>query len=110
LHERAVATVTKAERDALTRGELRVIDLVRAEAWSKSVVPKAEKLRSAVGRARLAEEDATRARQGMKHDLAARMADARVLEKDRAAWAEAVRKAADLHEEEASFEAWRPKR
>jgi len=96
-----------AERGALERGELRVGDLVRAEAWSARVaeerVALERRVANAEGRASLARdaEDAARGEVTRTH------ADEVVVERDRARWEESERKQADAKEEEALSEAWR---
>jgi hypothetical protein len=105
--ETAAKTTLDAERGALERGELRVGDLVRAEAWSARIAEERialeRRVANAEGRASVA-RDAEDAARG---DVTRAHADEVVVERDRARWGEGERKRAEAKEEEALDEAWR---
>jgi colicin import membrane protein len=109
-HEESAARARDAERGALERGELRVEDLARAGEWELRVAAEREALLAAEERARVAAREALAKEQGAMGEVATRKADAEVVEKDRARWAEGQRKRALAREEEEAAEAYRPKR
>jgi hypothetical protein len=103
-HEAQARAVREVEADALSRGDLRVADLARADAWELRVASERAKHEEAVsraheeeGRSRESEKEA-RGRAVMKH------ADAEVIKKDRARWRETERKRGEAKEEEAASE------
>jgi hypothetical protein len=109
-HGASVAAVKERERASLLRGDLRAADLGRGDAWSLRANAEKTALEAAVGRARADETKASDGAKAAQADLAARQAEAEVVaahlrrwEGERSRWLEA-------REEEASFEAWRPKR
>lgn len=111
--ERAAARaleMREAERAKLERGELKVADLMRADAWGVAVAEEKRRLEAHVERATVAESEARAGEAEQRTVVAARKADAEVIEKDRAKWTEQARKDALLREEEEAGEAWRPKR
>jgi hypothetical protein len=109
-HRRATAAVSAAERDALARGELRVADLAAADAWSLRA--RIEQTARAA-RAHTAQASEVQAK-AAEHDARARLsrckADADVVHEHRARFDDTQRWAVEAFEEEASSEAWRPKR
>lgn len=107
-HEAAAHQVRVAESEALDRGELRAADLAGADAWEARVTHESAAMASAVERARTAEDRAREGERAARGDLAARRADADVVAKDRARWADEQRLRADAKEEEAASEIWRP--
>jgi hypothetical protein len=109
-HESAAAKTREAERRALDRGELRVEDLARAGEWELRVAAEHAALLAAEERALAAACEARNEEQGAQGEVATRKADAEVVEKDRARWAEGQRKRAEAREEEEAAEAYRPKR
>jgi hypothetical protein len=109
-HNSAAQRARVAEADALARGELRVSDLARADAWELRVAAERAALTAEVDRARGAEHRAREGEHAARGEVASRQADAEVIEKDRARWADAQRRQSDARDEEAASEAWRPKR
>jgi len=109
-HDEAAARTRDAERGALERGELRVEDLARAGEWELRVAAEREALKAAEERARGAAREAQAKEKSAQGDVAVRKADAEVVEKDRARWAEGQRKRSLAREEEEAAEAYRPKR
>jgi len=104
------ARVAQEERDALERGELNAADLARAHAWQLRSEAEHAALTSAVDQAREVEAGAVKGEGQAREQVAARRADADVVDKDRARWTAAERKRADAKEEEAMTEAFRPRR
>jgi hypothetical protein len=109
-HDGAADRVRDAEAGALERGELRVSDLARADAWELRVSAERDALTAEVDRARTAEGRARAGEEAARGKVASRRADAQVIEKDRARWADAQRRQVEAKDEEAASEAWRPKR
>jgi hypothetical protein len=107
-HDAAAKEVRAAESGALDRGELRAVDLAGADAWEARVAAEGAAMASAVERARTAEDRARDGERVAQGELASRRADADVVEKDRARWADQQRRRADANEEEAASENWRP--
>jgi hypothetical protein len=107
-HDAAAQRVRAAESEALDRGELRAADLAGVDAWEARVATESAAMASAVERARTTEERARDGECAARGDLAARRADADVVGKDRARWADEQRRRADAKEEEAASEIWRP--
>lgn len=102
--------VRASERALLERGELTAADLARAHAWQLRVEGEAAALSADQERARATEVAATDAQRQAQTQVAARRADADVLDKHRARWTEGERKRAEAAEEEAAAEAFRPRR
>jgi len=109
-HDAQAVRVREAEQEALGRGELRAADLAREDAWEIRVAAERGALTGAVDRSRAAEQEARAAEARARDDLAAREADAGVIEKDRARWEEQQRRLAEAREEEEAAEAYRPVR
>lgn len=116
--EERAKTLREEEREALEKGELRAGDLHRAQAWELGVQQEQRRLAQQVAAATQGETTAREAEREAQHDLAAREADAEVVEKDKERF-DAKRRATELaKEEEAAAEAhgaknrdeWRPKR
>ena len=101
--------VRDVEAEELLRGHLRVADLARAGAWEVRVASDREKLALALTRAREEEGKAHEGEKEARESVAAKRADAEVVEKDAARWREGVRKRAETKEEDAASEAWRRK-
>jgi hypothetical protein len=101
--------VRDVEAEELLRGDLRVADLARAGAWEVRVASEQEKLALALTRAREEEGKAREGEKEARESVAAKRADAEVVEKDAARWREGVRKRAETKEEDAASEAWRRK-
>ncbi len=108
--EAKAARVVQEEREALARGELQAADLARAHAWQLRSESEHAALTNAVEQARAAEAGALKAEGEARDQVAARRADADVVDRDRARWTDAERKRADAKEEEAMAEAFRPRR
>ncbi len=109
-HEQEVARVRATEDEALARGELRAVDLARAGTWSVRVGSESEVLAAGVERARAGETRARQTEGSARTAALSRRAEARVALLHRAHWDEARRKEVEAREDEASSEAWRPKR
>ncbi len=107
--EERARVVREAERAKLEGGELTVADLLRADAWGVAVAAEKDRLAARVERAVTAESEARTGEAQQRTTVAARKADAEVVEKDRANWTEQVRKDTLGREEEEGVEAWRPK-
>ena len=109
-HEAQAARIVRAEREGLERGELTAADLACAHAWGLRAEAERVALKAEVDRAAATEQQA-RGTEGIARDqVAARRADAEVVEKDRARWTAEARKRALAKEEEAMAEAFRTKR
>ena len=93
-----------AERALLEDGELRAGDLHRAEAWEMGVAAEKRRLADAVATAQRAETAAREKESGARGELAAREADAKVVEKDEARFDEYQRQLALAKEEELAEE------
>ena len=109
-HAAAVDRTKRAEREALGRGELRAADLAHAHAWELRMEAERAALDVEGERARAAESVAGEAEQRSREELARRRADAEVIAKDRGRWEAVQQKRAEAKEEEATAEAFRPKR
>jgi hypothetical protein len=107
---RAVAGLRQSEHGALGRGELRARDLARADAWGIRVAVERQSLVGAVDHARAVEATACGQEREAQGNVAARRADAQVVAGHRARWDDDARRRLEAREEEASSEAWRPKR
>lgn len=108
--EERAATERAAEIERLERGELRVLDLARGDAWEVGVRSQIDRLAHAVD---AADENARAARQRetqARAELAQEMADRDVVVKDEARFRERVAKRALAAEEEAAEEAYRGRR
>jgi len=101
--------VRAREAEALLRGELRVADLARAEAWevsAKAEITTLEKSAHAASEhANAAHEEEALARA----TLAQKKADQDVVEKDKGRFVARAAQRVQAAEEEAAEEAWRPK-
>ena len=109
-HGAAAALVRESEAGALARGDLRVADLARADAWEVRIGAEDVALASQVERTRANEAAALEGEQRTRALLTSRRADADVVTKDRARWSDRLRKRVEARDEEAAVEAWRPKR
>jgi len=102
-------TLEDRERGALARGELRAQDLAQAAAWGARVGAERQELERRLAKA----ADGTKAAQGLERtardQVARARADAEVVERDRARWADAGRKKDEAAEEETAAEAFRGK-
>lgn len=107
---RAAARVRTAELEALTRGELRALDLARVHAWAGRAAADAEALAGVVRRAEAAETAAHEHEGEAQGILATRRAEALVVEGHRNRWNERHHRGALAREEEALSEAWRRRR
>jgi hypothetical protein len=108
--EAQAARVAQEERDSLERGELHAADLARAHAFQLRSEAEHAALTNAVDQARAVEAGAVKGEGEARDQVAARRADADVVDKDRARWTAAERKREDAKEEEAMAEAFRPRR
>jgi hypothetical protein len=109
-HREEAADMRAVEREALTRGELRAADLATGDAWGLRVQAEDHVLQGHADAARAKEGQAQSVERAARARLANRKVDADIVHKHRAHYDETQRKAAEARDEEASFEAWRPKR
>jgi hypothetical protein len=109
-HTRAAASIRDAERAALDDGRLQAADLARADAWGARVAAERAALAGAAERAQAAETGARQEEAAAQGRLGERHADARVVEAHRERWEAERRRGVEARDEEASAEAWRPKR
>jgi hypothetical protein len=107
---RVASRVRTAELEALTRGDLRALDLARAHAWAARTAAEGEALAGVVRRAEAAEAVARDHERDAQGGLATRRAEALLVEGHRDRWNEQHRRGVEAREEEASSEAWRPRR
>jgi hypothetical protein len=109
-HEATASHVCGREIDALWRGELRVQDLNAAHQWAMHDAVEDRRLRTEAEQARADSARAASTEQTARTELALRKAEAEVIEHDRSRWRRGQRKKIEVREEEALFEAWRPKK
>lgn len=114
-HERVEAelranAVREDEAARLGRGELRVADLARAQAWEHAVSVEASELARAVERARTRASSAQEAEVQARADLATKKSDLDVVVKDEARFDAGVRRAREASEAEAAEEAFAGRR
>jgi hypothetical protein len=109
-HREAAAALRGAERASLASGALRVADLAAGEAWGVRVESENRVLQGRTDAARAKEGEAVAEERKARTELADRKVDADVVHKDRARFDELQRRATEVRDDEASFEAWRPKR
>jgi hypothetical protein len=109
-HERRSRAVRDAERGALESGQSSAGDLAREHAWATRAAAEARTLLSRVEAAATEVQRAGEAHRGAQSRLATRNAEAKVVLEHRARWDEACAEKVEAAEEEAAFEAWRPKR
>lgn len=106
---RAVA-VRADEASRLERGELRAVDLARANAWEISAASEIDGLTSAVSAAEARSDEARDAETGARAELAQKKADRDVVAKDEARFHDNARRVRDAAEEEAADEAYAGRR
>jgi hypothetical protein len=99
--------VRHAESERLARGELRVADLARREAWEVFAKSEAAELADASARAGVATENAKEAEGRARSELSGKKVERDVVAKDRARWDERQKKQKENAEEEAAEEAFR---
>ena len=109
-HGSAAGAVRERELASLARGDLRAADLARADAWSFRVQAEKAALEGAAERARAEESKAREGEKAAQVTLASRQAEAEVVAGHRQRWQNERSRRLEAREEEASFEAWRPKR
>jgi hypothetical protein len=107
---RVAAGIRGAELEALSEGRLRARDLARTDAWGVRAAAERDALTAAVQRAGAADAKAREGEGEAKAGVAARRAEARVVGAHRERWDDDRRRGLEAREEEASAEAWRPKR
>ncbi len=108
--EEDACALREAERAKLEQGELKVVDLMRADAWGVAVEAEHERLEQQVQRASEEVRQACAGEGAARAGVASRKAEAEIVEKDRAKWQGRVRREADARQEEEAAEVWRPKR
>jgi flagellar biosynthesis chaperone FliJ len=109
-HARDAAERRKAELAALARGELHARDLARADAWGVRIAAERAALETAVDSAQRTETRAAEGVEAARDEAAARHTDAKLVEVHRQRWEDENRRRAEAREEEASADAWRPRR
>ena len=109
-HGAAVSAVHRGELEALAKGELHARDLARTDAWGVRVGAEKAALAGVVERAQATETKAREDENAAQRALTSRQADAQVVDGHRRRWEGEVSRRLEAREEEASFEAWRPKR
>jgi hypothetical protein len=98
--------VRAAEAALLAQGELRAVDLARAQAWEHAEQRTIDELAAAERRAAEQAGSARSAEESARTDLAQKKADHDVVAKDEARFRDAQRRAREAREEEAAEEAW----
>jgi hypothetical protein len=109
-HEAVAGRVRDRELAELLRGALRVQDLGAADRWASRDAAEGHRLRTEAEAARALAARAASTEHAARADLASRKAEAEVIEHDRSRWRRAQQKKIEAREEEASFEAWRPRK
>ncbi len=104
--EDRAAQVRAAEAALLARGELRAVDLARAQAWEHAEQRTLEELGAAERRAAEHAGHALTAEERARMDLAQKKADRDVVAKDEARFVDRQRREREAREEEAAEEAW----
>lgn len=104
--EARAVEVRQDEAESLARGDLRVADLARAEAWEHAASTVMSALGQAVARADQTVSAAQAAEGQARAELAVKKADLDVVAKDKARFADRVRREGDATEEEAAEEAF----
>ena len=108
--EARASAIRDEERSRLQGGELRAVDLARAQAWEVAVSAEMQTLGRAVETA-AADVDAKRTDEAeARGALAQKKAEHGVVEKDKERFTLAKRRAAEAAEEENAEEAWRDRR
>lgn len=107
--EERARTVRAGESDLLGRGELRVADLARAEAWSIGMATEMAGHDRSVATSVDRQSGAQRAESGARTALATTMAERDVVAKDEARFAARTSARVLAAEEEAAEEAYRPR-
>jgi len=97
----------QAARAALERGELRVGDLMRGDAWGVRVADERAELEKRAANSSSRAETARGAEDAARGGVTSARADEEVVERDRGRWEESERKRADAKEEEEASETWR---
>lgn len=105
--EEHAALVKAAEEQRLSRGELRAVDLARADAWELGARSEIARLANVVETAEAKESRAYDAEEIARHGLAQKMADRDVVVKDAARFDARVKQRVMLAEEEAAEEVFR---
>jgi hypothetical protein len=108
--EERAARARDEEREALARGELRAGDLMRGQAWEIGVAEEQKRLSQQVATAEQGEKKARDREDGARGELAARQADAEVVEKDKGRFVAKEQQKQIAREEEAAEEAHGAKR
>jgi len=98
-----------AERAALEGGALTAADLARENAWAIRAATEQAALARGESEARATETKALGDEAAARRGVAARKADASVLDKHQERWRHEIEKAREAKEEEEIGEAWRPK-
>jgi hypothetical protein len=107
VHAGRAGTVRRDEHEALARGERTGAHLWSVDGWGAHIDVEAARLAARLSSARAAEDEARRGEGAAQRTLAARAADAAVVEKLLARRLAEAKRAAEGREEEAAAEAWR---
>jgi hypothetical protein len=108
-HDATAAAVRASELDALMRGDRNAADLAQAESWKVAMGLEQERL---TGEARQAQVDEVLSVDGLlraRARVVSNQADAELIARDRTRYHHGETQAREAQDEEASFEAWRPK-
>lgn len=104
--EERAAKLRAAEASLLAQGELRAVDLARAQAWEHAEQRTIEELAAAERRAAESAGAARSAEEEARIELARKKADHDVVAKDQARFVDRQRRDREAREEEAAEEAW----
>jgi hypothetical protein len=104
-HEARAAKERSAADEALARGELRVEDLIHANAWERGVLTESGSLARSVDETRARERSATEDVARARAKTAARKAESNVVAKDEARWQKDRADRIEAHDDEAAAEA-----
>lgn len=103
-HEAEVRASRESEDAALVRGDLRAVDLMRADAWEVRVRAEHGALADRVASAAGMEQVRTDAERAARDGLARRLADAEVVERDRSRFLSRQKLEGEAREDEAAEE------
>jgi hypothetical protein len=108
-HDAMAAGVRASELDALMRGDRTAADLAQAGSWEVAIGVEQDRL---TGEARQSQVDEVQSVDGLQRAHArvvSSQADAELVARDRTRWDAGEKQAREARDEEASFEAWRPR-
>jgi hypothetical protein len=106
-HDATTARWSAAETASLMRGELRAVDLARADAWHARVAAERAAIEVQRDRARVAREAAFNDECETRKAAISSRNEKQLVEDDRTRWHERLRSSSEAVEDEAMTEAWR---